>query len=121
MIKVLNRWTGSLIHESLELVIAEHLKWLKREGGERADLRGSNLSGSNLSGSNLSGVPIIPNIHQVVYEAASKPNALDMSAWHSCETTHCRAGWVITLAGLDGRAMEYCLGTPAAAALIYIK
>ena len=44
-----------------------------------------------------------------------------MSTWHSCETTHCRAGWVITLAGEAGKAMEFCIGTPAAAALIYLK
>ena len=76
---------------------------------------------SNLSGSNLSGVPKIENIHQAVYAAASQPDALDMSVWHVCETTHCRAGWVTHLAGEAGAAMEYCLGTPAAAALIYIK
>lgn len=43
-----------------------------------------------------------------------------MGEWHSCATTHCRAGWVVTLAGEAGAAMEYCLGTPAAAALIYM-
>ena len=44
-----------------------------------------------------------------------------MGSWHKCETTHCRAGWVTTLAGEAGAAMEYCLGTSAAAALIYLK
>ena len=44
-----------------------------------------------------------------------------MSDWHICETTHCRAGWVVHLTGAAGKAMERCLGTPAAAALIYIK
>ena len=85
------------------------------------DLRSSNLSGRNLSGSNLSGVPEIKNIHQAVYAAASNAGALDMGRWHVCETTHCRAGWVVTLAGAAGAAMEFCLGTPAAAALIYLK
>jgi hypothetical protein len=100
-----------------------------------ADLRAANLSAANLSAANLSdanlsdatgkpgleGVPTIPNIHQKVYEAANCPGALDMSTWHRCETTHCRAGWVIALAGEAGAAMEYCIGTPAAAALIYLK
>ena len=27
---------------------------------------------------------------------------LDMSTWHRCGTTHCRAGWAITLAGAAG-------------------
>jgi len=90
-----------------------------------SDLRGSNLSGSNLrgsnlSGSNLSGVPKIENIHQTIYAAVSKPGALNMGSWHTCETTHCRAGWVVTLAGEAGKAMEWCIGTPAAAAMIYL-
>ncbi len=86
-----------------------------------SDLSDSDLSGSNLSGSDLSGVPKIENIHQAIYSAASQPGCLDMGSWHSCETTHCRAGWVVTLAGDAGKAMEWCLGTPAAAALIYLK
>ncbi|CAM8813113.1 Pentapeptide repeat-containing protein [Burkholderia pseudomallei] len=85
-----------------------------------SDLSGSNLSGSNLSGSNLSGVPKIPNIHQAVFAAASKPCALDMGQWHACETTHCRAGWVVTLAGDGGKALEWAMGTPTAATLIYL-
>jgi hypothetical protein len=56
-----------------------------------------------------------------VYEAASKPDALDMSDWHTCETTHCRAGWVVTLAGKEGLDLEKKLGPGAAATLIYLK
>jgi hypothetical protein len=114
-----------------------------------ADLRSADLSGADLSGAVLSGavlrsavlsgavlrsadmrsavlsggmdgVPTIPNIHQVVYAAANRPDALDMGHWHTCETTHCRAGWVVTLAGAGGRALEWAMGTPAAAAVIYL-
>lgn len=60
----------------------------------------------------------LPDIHRAVYEAASRPGALDMSTWH-CGTAHCRAGWVTTLAGEAGRRLEGQLGTAAAAALIY--
>jgi uncharacterized protein YjbI with pentapeptide repeats len=84
-----------------------------------ANLSGAYLSGANLSGANLSGVPRILDIHKAVYAAASRDGALDMSQWH-CGTTHCRAGWVVTLAGDAGAAMEYCIGTSAAAALIYL-
>jgi len=87
-----------------------------------SDLRDSNLSGSDLRDSNLRGVPFIKDIHQTVYSAASvPPEALDMSTWHKCETTHCRAGWVVTLAGEGGKALEWAMGTAAAAAIIYIK
>jgi Pentapeptide repeats (8 copies) len=63
---------------------------------------------------------IIPNIHQAVYAAANQPNALQMFRWHSCTTTHCRAGWVVTLAGAAGRALEWVMGTAAAATIIYM-
>ena len=29
-----------------------------------------------------------------------------MSTWHSCETRHCRAGWIVHLAGEKGYALE---------------
>ena len=85
-----------------------------------AYLRDAYLSGANLRDANLSDTPVIPNIHQAVYAAASQPNALNMRDWHTCETTHCRAGWVVMLAGKEGKALEEKIGTPAAASLIYL-
>jgi len=64
-------------------------------------------------------IPVVPDIHAKVYEAVSQPKALDMSSWHTCETTHCRAGWVVTLAGEEGRALEAFHNTDLAARLIY--
>ena len=43
-----------------------------------------------------------------------------MRTWHSCETTHCRAGWAVTLAGKAGAELEDQLGTATAATLIYL-
>jgi hypothetical protein len=86
-----------------------------------ANLRGANLRGANLRGANLRDCPVkIQGIHSAVYAAASKPQALDMGNWHTCDTTHCRAGWVVALAGEGGRALEWAYGTPSAAALIYM-
>ena len=45
--------------------------------------------------------------------------ALNMCAWHLCETTHCRAGWVVHLAGAAGYKLEEFYGTCLAAQLIY--
>ena len=42
-----------------------------------------------------------------------------MGNWHSCDTTHCRAGWAVHLAGEAGRALEAFHDTPLAAYLIY--
>ncbi len=99
-----------------------------------ADLRGADLSGANLRSANLmdaslelsqfdniSNIPIIRDIHKKVYEAASNPGALEMSDWHTCETTHCRAGWVVSLAGDAGAELEILYGTSMAATLIYLR
>ena len=85
-----------------------------------ANLSDVNLSHANLSRADLSGVPVIENIHQNVFAAASQAGALDMSDWHTCKTTHCRAGWAITLAGDAGKSLENEIGPAAAAAAIYI-
>ena len=92
---------------SLKLGLA--VKWAISNG---ADLSFTNLIGADW-------IPKIKNIHQTVYAAASENGALNMREWHICETTHCRAGWVIVLAGEGGKALEDTYDTAAAAALIY--
>jgi hypothetical protein len=42
-----------------------------------------------------------------------------MSTWHTCETSHCRAGWVTFLAGKEGDDLEKRFGPALAASLIY--
>lgn len=42
-----------------------------------------------------------------------------MGKWHTCENTHCRAGWVVTLAGAEGKALEAFFNTSLAAMKIY--
>lgn len=64
-------------------------------------------------------IPKIPDIHKAVYDAVSKPYALNMATWHSCDTTHCRAGWVVTLAGEAGKKLEKKTSTAFAAQQIY--
>jgi hypothetical protein len=63
---------------------------------------------------------VIPDIHKQIYAVVTQtPNSLDMGEWHTCETTHCRGGWVVTLAGEAGKALEKFHGTLLAAQLIY--
>ena len=51
-------------------------------------------------------VPVIPKIHSTLLSAVTAQGCrLDMSAWHTCDTTHCRAGWVVHLAGEAGKAL----------------
>ena len=42
-----------------------------------------------------------------------------MGDWHTCEKTHCRAGWIVTLAGAEGKMLEQFYNTELAAMLIY--
>jgi len=42
-----------------------------------------------------------------------------MTDWHTCDTTHCRAGWVVTLAGAAGKELESQTSTEFAALQIY--
>ena len=114
-----------------------------------ADLKGSMMSAVNFRGANLTGadftcalidrtkiswaelskiklpdgieVPTITNIHQRIYDAAKAEGALDMEVVHACETTHCRAGWTIHLAGEAGYALQKAMGWSVAATLIYKK
>ncbi len=87
-----------------------------------AYLRGADLKCAYLEGADDNLIPFISGIHQAVFSAATRsPGSLDMSDWHTCDTTHCRAGWVVTLAGELGKALEKKVGTPVAAHLIYRK
>jgi hypothetical protein len=76
-------------------------------------------------------VPTINNIHQSILEAVKGGDALEMGNWHTdekinsdgahCGTTHCRAGWVVALAGKEGRDLELQTSTEFAANVIYSK
>jgi hypothetical protein len=42
-----------------------------------------------------------------------------MSTFHTCKETHCRAGWVTTLAGKEGKVLETFFDPVLAAMKIY--
>src|ERR1051326_8392559 len=94
-----------------------------------ADLTGAVLAGAVLTDAVLTGavlagadIPVVPDIDATIYAAITDGKGeLQMGAWHTCETTHCRAGWAITLAGEAGRKLEKRYGPAAAGALIYAK
>jgi hypothetical protein len=64
-------------------------------------------------------IPVVKNLHQKIYAAASQPAALEMNDWHKCDKKHCRAGWVVTLAGAKGKELEELFNTELAAMMIY--
>jgi hypothetical protein len=94
-----------------------------------ADLRGADLSDAELSGAKLNGAKIdgfeipsaevaAPLLRQVAEAALAAPECLDMSMWHTCETTHCIAGWAVTLTGDRGKFLEHKYGTENAGLLL---
>ena len=138
-VSIKNRWNGEIIatvedtDDLREAVIRLVRKGVSLRGADLnganlsdANLRGANLSGAYLSGANLSGAqstlsPLIKvdSLNRKILAAIEAGGCLDMGAWHTCETTHCRAGWAIHLAGPAGAVLESCYGAPVAGALIY--
>lgn len=97
---------------------------------KNVDLRGADLRGlrssHDMTGCLLDGVrfdipiPVVPDIDRQILDTIEQgENALDMMSFHACATTHCRAGWAITLAGEGGRALEERVGATLAGSLIY--
>ena len=114
-----------------------------------ADLIGANLSGADLRDADLSGapdmsgpfsekqktkyatrmqqyrakypgVPVIDNLDAKIAQIVDGGSGtLEMNQWHACATTHCRAGWAITLAGESGKALEQTYGPHRAGVILY--
>jgi len=72
---------------------------------------------------------VVPNIDAAILAAleSKKAQGLDMSGWHGgqcdetnwCNTTHCRAGFAICLAGKAGFVLEKKYGSETAGRMIY--
>lgn len=73
----------------------------------------------NLTGAR--GLPIVDDYQERlvnVANAALYPEALDMSCWHTCDTTHCIAGWAIHQAGSLGKLLESDYGAANAGLIL---
>lgn len=63
-----------------------------------AVLTGSLINLEDLPLTNVE-IPLVEDLHRKVYDAITGDSCrLDMRQWHTCETIHCRAGWVSTIA-----------------------
>jgi hypothetical protein len=67
----------------------------------------------------IANIPIVKDLNIKVLEAVSREGALDMEEWHTCNTTHCWAGWIVNLAGKEGYALEEGTSTEFAAKHIF--
>ena len=66
-------------------------------------------------------IPLIEDLNKKVLDATSNEDSLEMRSWHTCETTHCWAGWIVFLAGEEGKALEERTSTLFAAMMIFKK
>ncbi len=105
---------------NLPKILASHAKWLADKAtGDRANLSRADLSSANLSG--VVGLAIAsdaPKRLQAVATAALADNGLNMSRWHTCETTHFISGWAIHQAGELGRLLEAAVGAEVAGLML---
>jgi hypothetical protein len=94
----------------------------------RADLAGAELADADLTDAYLTRAdlaliaPVVPSLNKQILAAVEGPHALgalDMARWHTCETTHCLAGWAVHLAGTEGYALERAVGPRRAGAMIF--
>ena len=108
-IEVKSRRTGQIIATQAADSLRSALELLVIRG---ADLRGAFLRDADLYR--------VPQLHARILDAIERGGSLEMQKWHTCETTHCRAGWAVILAGPVGKYMEAQMGTAAAGALITV-
>ncbi|MEN0109682.1 MAG: pentapeptide repeat-containing protein [Planctomycetota bacterium] len=111
-----------------------NLSWANLRGADLsgANLREANLSEANLRGANAGGgaegLGLTPaaiglsnpsdDLLRQVCRVALEPDALNMDTWHTCETTHCLAGWAVALSGAAGAALEKTTSPSVAGALL---
>jgi hypothetical protein len=84
----------------------------------RADLIRADLSGANLSGA-IFNYPVTKmiDVKDRVLGRIAEGCSVNMREWHTCETTHCLAGWIVTVHP-EGRLLEHVTSTHLAAHLI---
>ena len=88
-----------------------------------ANLESANLYRANLEGANLKGAKIdLIDGHEellkkVAEYALEEEDSLEMDTWHTCDTTHCIAGWATHLHP-EGKELEDKYGAQIAGLLL---
>lgn len=89
----------------------------------RADLSRANLSHADLRCADLSDAANLNLqiedglIQKIAIAVNADKKALEMGRWHTCDTTHCIAGWAVTLAK-NGKELEEKYGTQIAGLML---
>ena len=115
----------SLLNEDELKIISDQLSGLT--GAQLSGLTGDQLSW--LTRDQRSGITIednkIPKVKNLYSQIFNKINnescSIKMDQVHTCETTHCIAGWTIFLCGQEGKDLEQEYGWELAARKIHEK
>ena len=126
-------WKALSVKASAYVTIAMHGSAEKIEGGRQLPVAPEPTTGAewcDYYGIDLAKADfIVPNIDAAILASIRNNQAagLDMSGWHGgscdetnwCNTTHCRAGYAICLAGKAGFDLEREFGAETAGRMIY--
>jgi hypothetical protein len=97
--------------EDLARALEQHLKWLRGEGGARADLRGANLSSANLSSADLSSADLRganlrgANLSSADLSSANLSSALGIASaaeWLRANTKTTKRGCILAYKAIGG-------------------
>ncbi len=127
----LRLFSAIFIKVSINVVIIKHEHAPSFEGGQQINAAIEPKMGSEWC--EFNGIdPNVPykvaGIDKAILELIEKsPNKFDMGSWHGsdcnndnwCNTTHCRAGYAICLAGEEGFKLEKKYGAELAGRMIY--
>ena len=79
--------------EKIAAVLADHLKWLRDEGGQRANLSHADLSRADLSHADLSGAKINNNKTAIgILRRATRSDGWEFFLWHCEDGFYLKAG-----------------------------
>jgi len=79
--------------EQIAAVLADHLKWLRGEGGKRARLDGARLDGARLVGARLDGARLDNDKTAIgILRRATRSDGYEFFLWHCQEGFFIKAG-----------------------------
>jgi hypothetical protein len=82
-----------MTQKKIDAVLAEHARWLRGEGGQRASLDGARLIGARLDGARLDGAKINNNKTVIgILRRATRSDGYEFFLWHCQEGFFIKAG-----------------------------
>ena len=93
--KILIQMGIDMDKDELDVILADHVKWLRGEGGGRANLADANLADANLAGANLADANLAQNRYLIGCTLTNFPIVAFMHRNELRITCGCRRGLTI--------------------------